>query len=349
MTGSGHAGCTRLTTNMSRTRRIGVLMGGLSSERDISIRSGEAVYVALADRGWDVYRIFVDRDVDLVLRQLRIDVAFLALHGRYGEDGCVQGLLEMMGLPYTGSGVLASALAMDKIKTKEVLRLRNLPTPPAYTCERPGEVDPHQLHGEFGYPCVVKPNDCGSSVGVTVVRDPVELGPAIEEAAQFSGRVLVERYLEGRELSVAVLDGTALGAIEIAPAAGLYDYASKYTPGRSEYHFPARLSPERYRGVLELAEQAHQVVGAAGITRVDMRVSDRGNEAILEINTLPGLTPTSLVPKIAHGCGIEFGELCEQILRRARLHAHARPEERRQAGRAYVGPERRTGGAVETH
>src|SRR5689334_25396850 len=123
---------------ISKTRRIGILMGGLSAEREVSIKTGEAVYTALAERGWDVYRIFVDRDVDLILRQLRIDVAFLALHGRYGEDGCIQGMLEMMGIPYTGSSVLASALAMDKVKTKEILRLRNLPTPPAYVAVRPG-------------------------------------------------------------------------------------------------------------------------------------------------------------------------------------------------------------------
>src|SRR5262249_14977303 len=149
-------------------------------------------------------------------RQLRIDVAFLALHGRYGEDGCIQGLLEMMGIPYTGSGVAASAIAMDKVRTKQLLQLSNLPTPPWYVAG-PDRTDAHERHGEFGYPCVMKPADCGSSVGVTIVRDPVELEPAIEAAAQFSGRVLVERHVVGREISVAVLGGVALGAIEIAP------------------------------------------------------------------------------------------------------------------------------------
>jgi D-alanine-D-alanine ligase len=333
---------------ISKTRKIGILMGGLSAEREVSIKTGEAVYAALADRGWDVYRIFVDRDVDLVLRQLRIDVAFLALHGRYGEDGCIQGLLEMIGIPYTGSGVAASAIAMDKPRTKQLLQLANLPTPPSYLAdaERDGA---HDRHGEFGYPCVIKPADNGSSVGVTVVRDPVELEPAIEAAARFSGRVLVERFVSGREISVAVLGGVALGAIEIAPKAGFYDYQNKYTSGRTEYHFPARLSQERYRGVLELAEKTHELVGADGITRVDLIVSERGNESILEINTLPGLTPTSLVPKIADGCGLSFGELCEEILMRARLHAHGRPEERRVEGRAFAGSERRAGGLVETH
>ena len=322
-------------------------MGGLSAEREVSIKTGEAVYAALAERGWDVYRIFVDRDVDLVLRQLRIDVAFLALHGRYGEDGCMQGLLEMMGIPYTGSGVAASAIAMDKPRTKQLLQLANLPTPPSYLAD-PERADIHDQHGEFGYPCVVKPADNGSSVGVSVVRDPVELEPAIADAARFAGRVLVERFVNGREISVAVLGGVALGAIEIAPRAGFYDYQNKYTAGRTEYHFPARLSPERYRGVLELAEKTHEIVGADGVTRVDLMVSDRGNESILEINTLPGLTPTSLVPKIAHGCGLTFGELCEEILARARLHAHGRAEERRTSAQPF-GAERRAGGVVETH
>jgi D-alanine-D-alanine ligase len=333
---------------ISKTRRIGILMGGLSAEREVSIKTGEGVYAALAERGWDVYRIFVDRDVDLVLRQLRIDVAFLALHGRYGEDGCIQGMLEMMGIPYTGSGVAASAIAMDKPRTKQLLQLSNLPTPPSYLAE-PDRRDVHEQHSEFGYPCVVKPADNGSSVGVTIVRDPVELEPAIELAAQFSGRVLVERFVAGREISVAVLGGVALGAIEIAPKAGFYDYQNKYTAGRTEYHFPARLSPERYRGVLELAEKTHELVGADGATRVDLIVSERGNESILEINTLPGLTPTSLVPKIAHGCGLAFGELCEEILMRARLHAHGRADERRAEARAFGGAERRAGGLVETH
>jgi D-alanine-D-alanine ligase len=332
---------------ISKTRKIGILMGGLSAEREVSIKTGEAVYAALCDRGWDAYRIFVDRDVDLVLRQLRIDVAFLALHGRYGEDGCVQGLLEMMSIPYTGSGVAASAIAMDKVRVKQLLQLSNLPTPPSYLAE-PDREDAHERHGEFGYPCVVKPADSGSSVGVTIVRDPVELVPAVELAAQFSGRVLVERFVAGREVSVAVLGGVALGAIEIAPKAGFYDYQNKYVAGRTEYHFPARLSPERYRGVLELAEKTHELVGADGVTRVDLIVSERGNESILEINTLPGLTPTSLVPKIAHGCGLGFAELCEEILSRARLHAHGHPE-RRAEKNAFAGTERRAGGIVETH
>jgi D-alanine-D-alanine ligase len=324
---------------MLTARKIGVLMGGLSPEREVSIRSGEAVYAALVERGYDVYRIFVDRDVDLVLRQLRIEVAFLALHGRYGEDGCTQGLLEVLGIPYTGSGVLASALALDKVKTKQILRLHNLPTPPAYVCERVGATDVHAAHGEFGYPCVVKPTGCGSSIGASVVTDPVELAPALELAAQFCGRVLVERFVAGREVSVAVLGGRALGAIEVTPLLG----------GASEYHFPVRVSPERYRGLCELAEQAHAALGCDGLTSVDLMVSDRGNESILEVNTIPGLGDGSLLRRIAGGCGIAFPALCEGMLARARLHAHGQAAERRQVDVEHDGPERRVGGVAQAH
>jgi D-alanine-D-alanine ligase len=336
---------------MLERKRIGVLMGGIGPEREISLATGEAVFASLADHGLDVYRIFVDRDLDLVLRQLRIDVAFLALRGRYGEDGCVQGLLEMMGIPYTGSSVLASALAMDKIKAKEIFRLQNLPTP-SYYVYRPAEdsASPHARHGEFGYPCIVKPADSGSSIGVSLVRDPVELEPALEAAGRFADRVLCERWIEGRQVSVAVLAGSALGAIEIATPRrqDVFDYRRKSAALTTDFHFPARLSPERYRGVLALAERAHEVLGCDGLTLVDLIVSDRGNEALLELNTLPGLSPVSLVPKIAHGCGLSFASLCERLLEEARLHTHARAERRRSI-LPRKGPERRAVPSVETH
>lgn len=327
-------------------RKIGVLLGGLSGERDVSIRSGEAVLAALGERGHDAVPVFVDRDIDLVLRQTRIDVAFIALHGRYGEDGCIQGLLETLGIPYTGSGVLASALAMNKAKTKEVLRLNNLPTAPGYLVEADSGEDLLELHGAFGYPVVVKPVGEGSSLGVAVCRDEMELETAVEEAFRFDDHVLCERFVEGREVSVAVLDGRPLGAVEIVPKAGLsgfYDFAAKYTAGRSDYHFPARLSPERYRAVLRYGLLAHDALGCDGATRVDLIVSDRGNEIILEVNTLPGMTPTSLLPKIAHGSGLSFEDLCEEILRGARLRAHGHRRERRSLQAEFAGPERRSG------
>jgi D-alanine-D-alanine ligase len=331
-----------------RTKRIGVLCGGLSAEREVSLRTGEAIAATLVDRGYDAVRIYVDRDLDLALRQTRVDVAFLALHGRYGEDGCVQGLLELLGIPYTGSSVMASALAMNKVKSKELFRLYNLPTPSYYVLSG-SPADVAERHGGFGFPAVVKPSREGSSVGVAIVRDLAELEAACEEAFRFDDEVLVERYVDGREVSVAILNDRALGAIEIVPSTPFYDYGAKYTSGKSEYHMPARLGPERYRGVLTQAALAHRALGCSGATRVDMIVSDRGNEYVLEVNTIPGMTATSLLPKIAAHAGIDFGALLEEMLGSARLHAEASGlKERRIAEAPFTGPDRRVG-QVERH
>jgi D-alanine-D-alanine ligase len=352
-----------------QSRKIGVLLGGLSSEREVSLHTGEAVVAALRERGHQVVPIYVDRDVDVAVRQEQIEVAFIALHGRWGEDGCIQGLLEMLGIPYTGSDVLASALAMDKAKAKELFRLHNLPTPAYYTLTSaslaPGsgtgsssggssssagtvaEDDLTALHGDFGFPCVVKPNREGSSVGVTICRTLGELGPAVERALRFDDEILVERYISGKEVSVAILEDRALGAVEIAPRAGFYDYVNKYTQGATDYYVPPRVSPERYRGILAQALRAHLALGCRGATRVDMMVSDAGNEFVLEVNTLPGFTPTSLLPKIADAAGISFGELCEMILSGASLSTRRGRGERRIVQRAYVGEDRRD--AVAQH
>jgi D-alanine-D-alanine ligase len=331
-----------------KSRKIGVLCGGLSAERDVSLKTGEAICAVLVDRGYDAHRIYVDRDLDLVLRQARIDVAFLALHGRYGEDGCVQGMLEVFGIPYTGSDVLASALAMNKVRAKEIFRFRNLPTPPYYVLGRDRAPAVAEEHGTFGYPAVVKPACEGSSIGVTIVHDVQELEAAVEEAFRFDSDVLVERFIEGREVSVAILNDRALGAIEIAPRAGFYDYSNKYTAGKTDYIMPARLSAERYRGVMTQALLAHRALGCTGATRVDMMVSDRGNESILEVNTIPGMTPTSLFPKIAHHAGLTFSDLVEEILGSAHLTSQGKHYERRLEEKSFDGPERRAG-AVEPH
>jgi D-alanine-D-alanine ligase len=323
------------------SRKIGVLLGGLSSEREVSLRTGEAVINALRERGHDVSPIYVDRDVDVALRQEQIDVAFICLHGRLGEDGCVQGLLELQGIPYTGSNVMASALAMHKGKAKELFRLHNLPTPAYYTLTSDDLADLPAVHGDFGYPCVVKPIREGSSVGVAICQSIDELAPAVEKALCFDDEVLVERFIAGKEVSVAVLDDRALGACEIAPRDGFYDYQNKYTKGATDYFVPPRLSPERYRGVLAQALRAHMALGCAGATRVDMIVSDSGNEFVLEVNTVPGLTPTSLLPKIADAAGISFGELCELMLAGASLSTRRGRGERRIIQRDFVGDERR--------
>jgi D-alanine-D-alanine ligase len=334
---------------MTGHRKIGVLLGGLSAERDVSLRSGEAILTALEDRGYDACAVFMDRDIDLVLRQTRIDVAFLALHGRYGEDGCVQGLLEVLGIPYTGSGVLASGLAMNKAKAKEIFRLHNLPTAPGYVVQADSGEDAIENHGSFGFPVVVKPAGEGSSLGIRVARDELELEAAIEEALRFDDDVLVERFVEGREISVGVLDGKALGAVEVAPKRGFYDFHSKYTAGRADYHLPARLSPERYRSALRLGALAHDALGCEGATRVDLIVSERGNEVVLEVNTLPGMTPSSLLPKIARGAGLSFADLVEEVLKGARLRAHGHRRDRRAVQAGPQGAERRVGFLSEAH
>ena len=319
-------------------RRIGVLMGGLSSERELSLRTGEAVHAALVERGHQAVKVFVDRDLDLVLRAERIDVAFLALHGRYGEDGCVQGLLELLGVPYTGSSVLSSALAMDKLKSKELFRLHNLPTP-AYYVSRRSDGEPLGQHGSFGFPCVVKPRAEGSSLGVCRVGDEDELEAALDEARRFDEDVLVERFVEGVEIHVALLGDRPLGAIEIAREGGILDVQARHGRSAREVALfaPPRLSAERLRGALTLAERAAHALECSGLVEIDLVIADRGNEYVLEVDTLPTLAPHSLLPKIAHAAGLDFGALCEEVLTEARLHGGGR-HERRRARRAHELP-----------
>ena len=333
---------------MSR-RRVGVLMGGWSAERDVSLRTGEGVAAALESRGHDVVRIVWGDDetaLDVRLRAADVDVVFLALHGRGGEDGCVQGLLELMGLPYTGSGVLASALAMDKLKAKELFRLHNVPTPPYYVAGRADVAGLDELHGSFGFPAIVKPRREGSSIGLAKVENLGELALAVEQGLAFDENVLVERFVRGAEVHVAILDGRVLGAIEVRPKHGLYDYRAKYTAGMTEYVSPPRLAPTRLRGVQNLAERAARALSCTGACRVDLLVTEGENEYVLEVNTLPGMTPTSLLPKIAEEAGIDYPSLCEAILGGARLHAgisarDAAPAHRepRESGVVCVGEE----------
>jgi D-alanine-D-alanine ligase len=336
-----------------KNRRVGVLLGGLSSERQVSLESGQAVVNALIARGYDAHHVFVDRDIDLVLRHETIEIAFLALHGRYGEDGCIQGMLEMLGIPYTGSDVLSSALAMNKLRAKQIFRLNNLPTPPSYAT--PSELEPDEVlarHGDFGFPVVVKPVGEGSSVGVALCETKDELVAAVDAASAFDGQLLVERFIDGQEISVAVLGDRALGAVEIETRRPFYDYAAKYcSAGETSYVLPPRLSPERYRGVLHQAAMAHRALGCTGASRVDLIVSPTGNEYILEVNTVPGMTRSSLLPKIAAAAGLSFEDLVEAILLGAQLHVAdgGRAERRRLSQRKFDGEERREAGAPEHH
>ena len=330
-------------------RRIGVLMGGLSSERELSLQTGEAVHAALVERGHQAVKVFVDRDLDLVLRAERIDVAFLALHGRYGEDGCVQGLLEVLGIPYTGSGVLASALAMDKLKAKELFRLHNLPTPQYYVHRR-GQGGAVEQHGSFGYPAIVKPRAEGSSLGVRRVEDDEDLDGAVEAALRFDDDVLVERFIEGVELHVALLGDRALGAVEVEPAhtseGGIFDVQTRHGHGRGRgrasvsFHAPPRLSVERLRGALTFAERAARALECSGLVEVDVVVSERGNEYVLEVDTLPSLAPQSLLPKILHAADVDFASLIETVLFDAKVHSGGRAQVSR-AGASELSPDRR--------
>jgi D-alanine-D-alanine ligase len=312
-------------------RKVGVIMGGTSSERQVSLASGEAVAVALEEQGFETRSVVLGPGDDAlsILAGNDMDAAFLALHGKLGEDGCVQGLLELLGIPYTGSSVLSSALAMDKLKSKELFRLHNVPTPPYYVFDQAQHTaaDIEEVHGSFGFPVIVKPRREGSSIGVSRANDMSELCEAIELALAFDSSVLIERFIVAREVAVGILDGRVLGAIEIAPKSGIYDFAAKYTPGMTEYFMPARLQPARYRNVLNLAERAVEALDCSGAARVDLLVTEGQNEYVLEVNTLPGMTPTSLLPKIAGAAGFSFPELCTAILERARLHTK-KPEPR---------------------
>ncbi len=315
-----------------KSARVGVIMGGASGEHEVSLSSGSAVADALTERGYDVVRVVLPAsrrmmDVLGTLETAAIDVAFIALHGRLGEDGCVQGLLELSNIPYTGAGVLGSALAMDKQKSKEMFLLHNVPTPPYYTVSiEQGIEDLESTHRHFGFPVIVKPRGEGSSLAVTRANTLAELAEGLSLVFEYDDHALVERYVSGAEVNVGILNGRVLGAIEICPRNGIYDYEAKYTPGASQYHMPARLPPARYQNVLNIASRAAEAVGATGAVRVDLLVTPGDNEYVLEVNTLPGMTPTSLLPKIAASVGYGFADLCESILDGARLHTPQREE-----------------------
>lgn len=292
-------------------------MGGLSSEREVSIKSGKAVSEALARLGYHQIPLDVDRDIALTLKREGIEVAFIALHGRYGEDGAIQGLLEIMQIPYTGSKITSSAIAMDKIAANALFKAHGLPTPHTFVLHREASegFDPIQL--PFELPCVVKPISEGSSVGVSIVLTPNEMDPALSSAFRFGPNVMIQNYITGMEVHVGILNERPIGAIEIKPKGTFYDYTAKYVPGMSEHIFPARLPPENYQKALDLGLQAHRALGCSGYSRVDLLMDSQINPYILEVNTLPGMTETSLMPEMARECGIPFDALVEKILETA--------------------------------
>jgi D-alanine-D-alanine ligase len=299
-----------------RGARVAVLSGGLSSEREISDRSARSAAGILRQRGYDVVDVAVGRDVAAALRAAGAEVAFNALHGRYGEDGCIQGLLETMGIPYTGAGVLGSAIAMDKWLSKQILAAAGIPTARAALL-RPG--DPiGSLPAPL--PLVFKPRGEGSSNGVSIVHEPAEIEGAAALARLYDDDVLVEEYVPGREVTVAILDDAALAAMEVVPlGAELHTYEVKYTPGREQFRIPAPLG-EHYQRALDVAVAAHRALLAGPYSRVDLRVRDDGSPWVLECNTLPGLHELGWFPAMAAHAGIAFADLVEMILDRARLH-----------------------------
>lgn len=306
-------------------RRVGVLLGGWGEEKEISVKTGEAIATALEKRGHSVTRVMAGPGLDQSLRGAAVDVAFLALHGRMGEDGKVQGLLEVLGVPYTGSGVLASALAMNKGFAKKLFRQHNIATPAGYVVTAAELEHVEEFHCDLGFPCVVKPASGGSSVGLSLVHHLEQLKPAVAQACRYGGEALVERYVKGREVTVAVLGGEVLGSCEISSPGATFDFATKYEGG-ARYHLPPRLSSTRIANLEAMALTAYRALGCKGAARIDFICPDVGNEVLLEVNTLPGMTPTSLLPKIAKARGLSFEDLCEKLLALAELeHVEVRP------------------------
>lgn len=298
-------------------KHVAVLLGGLSAEREVSLNSGAACARALEERGFKVTRVDVGRDLSAVLSALKPDVCFNALHGRFGEDGIVQGILEMLAIPYTHSGVLASALAMQKDRAKAVMAAAGIPVAKGVTVSRFEAAKVHQLPP----PYVVKPVSEGSSVGVVIVREDRTHPPQEVARADWphGDQVLVEAYVAGRELTCAVVNGKPTDIIEIRPSAGLfYDYESKYAKGGSIHVLATEIKPKIYQEVQRLTLLAHEALGCRGVSRADFRYDDRpegtGELVCLEVNTQPGMTETSLVPELAAHAGISFGELVEWMV-----------------------------------
>jgi D-alanine-D-alanine ligase len=294
--------------------KVGVIAGGISSEREVSLRSGQAVFNALKELGFN--SVFIDAGKDLCekIKEEKIDIAFLVLHGGWGENGAVQGMLEVMGIPYTGSGVLSSALAMDKEATKKIFIYHGIPVPPFKVVYKQDYFSLSFNLEPLSFPLVVKPAEEGSSVGVNIVKNEVELKSALENAFKYGQRAILEKFIEGREIHIGVLGDKALGGVEVRPKKGFYDYESKYTKGLTEYILPPEINNDLYEKLKDLGLKAHKALGCKGGTRVDMIVDSNGNPYVLEVNTIPGMTETSLLPKISQLSGYDFKGLVKEIL-----------------------------------
>jgi len=302
--------------------KIGVLLGGRSAEREVSLRTGEAIYQALLSIGYDAVKIDVDKNIVENLKSQQIELAFIALHGKYGEDGTLQGLLEMLDIPYTGSDVLASAIAIDKIATKKILLYEGLPTPDFFTISR-SEYNNDSIFTitkkimAMGLPVVIKAATQGSTIGISFVHHQDDISGAIEQAFQYDPAILVEKMVDGVEVTASVLgneDPQVLPLIEIFSATGVYDYTAKYTVGLSDHIIPPRLPDNVQQKIKDLAYKTYLAIGCKGLSRVDFMVDREGNSSILEVNTIPGMTETSLFPDAARAAGISFETLVGKLV-----------------------------------
>lgn len=304
--------------------RIGVLMGGRSSERDVSLRTGAAVHRALCRRGYDAVAIDVGPTLSRDLQDQKIAIAFLALHGPGGEDGAMQGFLETLGIPYTGSGIQASAVGMHKVTTKTILAAHRIAVPPGTVIKRGEKVSSAQAmkKAKLRWPVVVKPASEGSTIGVTIVKKPSQWNEALVLAHRYDRDAMVEAYIPGHEVTVSLLGRPGdvplvLPAVEIVAPGGFYDFAAKYEKGKTQYLCPAPLAASVTKQIRTLALRTYQVLGCAGAVRVDFRITPRGRPYVLEINTVPGMTETSLLPMAAKQAGIDYDDLTERILESA--------------------------------
>lgn len=317
-------------------KKIGVLMGGLSSERDVSIRSGLAIYQGLQELGYNAAAVDVDRDIVNVLKKEKVKYAFLALHGGTGENGSIQGMLEVLGIPYTGSGVLASALAMDKEMSKKIFSYHGLPVSPFLVVKKqkaakkrgaknaredtgPDMTGAYTLESlprpDFAMPWVVKPVAEGSSIGVSIIKEEAELRPSLEKTFLLGERIIIEQFIQGKELHIGILGNRILGGVEVRSSLEFYNYEAKYTSGLTEYILPPEVDESILDRVKVMALRAHKALGCSGVSRVDFIVDEHREPYILEVNTLPGMTTTSLLPKIARAAGLDFNMLIEEIIR----------------------------------
>ena len=304
-----------------KTKKIIVLCGGWNSEREVSLRSGEGVYQALIKLGYNAEKVDFSHQIFEDLKRIKPDIVFNSLHGQYGEDGRIQGVLDILEIPYTHSGLIASAVCMDKILTRKVCSLENVASP-KYKILNKGENEENEKKiFEIGKPFVIKPINEGSSVGVEIIL-PNSKFDFSEFKWQYGDQMILENYLTGQEIHVAIMDGKALGAIEVRPHGLFYDYNCKYTAGMTDYIMPAEISAEKYAEVLKLSEACYKAIGCRGISRVDFILNNKnfGDNLfhLLEINTHPGFTPTSLVPKIAKHVGIQFEDIVEFLIKTAK-------------------------------